>query len=90
MNKFNEDKMGKVSAQFKERLNIMSQEEFDNMIERSERPGSMSVKDYFKLFDGKEVGKAPMQGWQCPLCKVVHSPLKGSCDCQNKSYKITC
>ena len=22
------------------------------------------------------------QGWQCPLCKTVHSPSVGSCDCQ--------
>ena len=26
----------------------------------------------------------PLQGWQCPLCKVVHSPDVKECGCEKE------
>ena len=25
-----------------------------------------------------------MQGWECPRCKTINAPWKGSCDCKVK------
>lgn len=31
---------------------------------------------------------SPRQGWQCPICKVIHSPDTHQCRCQVNPYSI--
>ncbi len=33
-------------------------------------------------------GVAILQGWQCPVCKKVHSPFTRNCDCHIKPQKL--
>ena len=30
----------------------------------------------------------PSQGWQCPLCRVVHAPHIEKCKCQIKNFRV--
>lgn len=74
-----EDKNEPIFARFRDILGSMPQKELKKFIKKQ-----LDIQNKYN----KQL--KPMQGWQCPLCKVVHSPLKGSCDCQNKLNKITC
>jgi len=33
-----------------------------------------------------DIYKTVPQGWQCPLCKVVHSPDVKECKCEEEYY----
>lgn len=34
--------------------------------------------------------KQPEQGWECPRCGAINAPWVRQCDCNDKSWKITC